>query len=119
MDPIEREFLNYWIREREYDQVGQMGRLLGVMFQAGEVRSWREGGGGEGYDDEDNILVPLTFALRPEAREAIRKMVGSDGMKLPEGYQKQSGEFVVDLGKVSPQDFIDFVNQNRVTGPKG
>jgi len=115
MDPIEREFLAYWTREREFEQMEQLGRLLGVMFDASEIRSWGKSGGGSGFDDTDSVLVPLTFMLNPDSRQAIQKMVGSaSGLTLPAGYRKGQNEYVVDLGKVSPQEFMDFVRQNQV-----
>lgn len=118
MHPIDRDFLSYYLREKEYDQMEQLGRLLGVMFKAGEVRSWKQSGdSGDGFDDEDNVLVPLTFQLRPETREGIQKMVGSDGLAMPKGYRRADGEYVVDMGKVTPEEFIAWVKQNRVKGP--
>lgn len=121
MDPIERDFMAYWIREREYDQMQQLGRLLGVFFNAGEVRGWKGQGetGAGGYDDTDNLLVPLSFMLRPEARDGIQKMVGSAGLALPKEYKVRNGEIVVDLGQVDPKEFIEFVNRNRVVPPEG
>lgn len=120
MDPIERAFAAYWIKEQQYDQMQQIGRMLGVMFSAGEVRGWRAAGeGGEGYDDEDSVLVPMTFMLRPESRDGVQKMVGSEGLALPKGYKKRDGELIVDLGKVSPEEFKAFVDKNRVNSLKG
>lgn len=120
MDPLERDFIAYWMRQKEYDQMEQFGRLMGVLFNAGEVRSWSNNKATKsptGFEDEDTILVPLSFMLRPESRESIQKMVGTDGMALPEGYRKREGEIVVDLGKVSPEEFKAFVESNRVVTP--
>lgn len=115
MDAIEREFLAFWLREREADQMSQAGRMLGVLFKAGEVRAWKkEGTGDSGYDDEDDVLVPLSFMIRPEGREGLQKLVGSSGLSLPTGYRKQNGEIIVDLGKVTPEEFQAFVAKNRV-----
>jgi hypothetical protein len=121
MDPIEREFLSYWTREREYDQMQQLGRLMGVFFNAGEVRSWKADGGerASSLEDEDNLLIPLSFMIRPEGREAIQKMVGTGGLALPKGYRQAPGEVVVDLGKVSPEEFKSFVEKHRVSTLKG
>lgn len=122
MHPLDRDFLAFWVREREYDQMQQLGRLMGVFFNAGEVRKWKGEGGkpdGSGFEDEDNILVPLAFMLRPEARESIQKMVGQDGLALPQGYRRKEGEVVVDLGKVSKEEFLEFVEKNRVGSLRG
>lgn len=97
----------------------QVGRMLGVFFKAGEVRTWKKTEGtGPGYGDEDDILIPLSFMLRPEAREGIQKLVGAEGLALPDGYRKQGGEIIVDLGKVTPEEFQAFVDKNRVNPPK-
>ena len=120
MHPIDRDFLSFYLREREYDQMEQLGRLLGVMFKAGEVRQWKQSGdSGDGFDDEDNVLVPLTFQLRPESREGIQKMVGASGLALPKGYRKADGEYVVDMGKVSPEEFMAWAAQRRSELPDG
>jgi hypothetical protein len=120
MDPLERDFLAFWSREKEFDQMQQIGKLMGVFFNAGEVRSWKgEGGSATGFEDGDNVLVPLTFMLRPESREAVQKIVGLDGLALPPGYRKGAKEMVVDLGKVTPEEFKAFVEKNRVTNLGG
>lgn len=121
MDPVERNFIAFWLKEREQDQMTQIGRLLGVFFKAGEVRRWKESGpgGGSGYDDEDHVLVPLSFMIRPESREGIQRLVGTEGLALPKEYQKAANETVVDLGQVSPEAFKEFVNRNRVTDLRG
>lgn len=115
MDPLERSYLFFWVREREFDQMQQISRMLGVMFKAGEVRSWKEGSG-DSLDDEDHLFVPLTFMLRPEAREGVKKMVGN-GLPLTD-YRKAPNEVVVDLGQVSPEEFKEFVQKHRVKPPE-
>lgn len=119
MDQIELDFLMYWQRQKEFDQMEQFGRLLGVLFNAGEVRGWNSTEDTPfGMDDEDNLLIPLSFMLRPESREGIQKLIGQrSGLSLPKEYKQKAGEIVVDLGKVSPEEFKAFVEKNRV-GPK-
>ena len=97
----------------------QLSRLLGVMFIAEEVRGWKSGEGGDGImEDDDKIFIPLSFMLNPEAREGIRKLVGSEGL-APSGYVKRPGEIMVDLGKVTPEEFKAFVEKNRVQQQRG
>jgi len=116
MDPMLRDFLVFWLREKEFDQMEQIGRLLGVMFTAAEVRSWKEAGneGSGPPENHEKIFIPLSFMLRPEAREGLRKSIGKDGLALPQGYRTKEGEVVVDLGKVTVEDFKAFVENNRV-----
>lgn len=99
----------------------QIGRLLGVLFSAGEVRGWAKQSEGPimGMSDEDTLLVPLSFMIRPESREGIQKMVGQQGLSLPEGYKRKDGEVVVDLGQVTPEEFKQFVESHRVDSLKG
>ena len=119
MHPIDREFLYFWMREKEFDQMQQFGRMLGVMFNAGEVRGWDTGDTGPtlGLDDTDSVFVPLSFMLRPESREGVQKMVGKDTQMV--SADKKQGNVVVDLGKVSKEIFQEFVEKNRVAQLKG
>lgn len=115
MDPELRAFLFFWVRELQDDRMTALNRFLGVNFTAGEIRQWAAKIDTKGaYKDSDNVFVPLSIAIRPELREGLVKLVG--GVRLPDGYVKKPHEVVVDLGQVSTQDFIDFVNKNRKTG---
>ena len=109
----ERAFLYFWTKEVENERLGQIGRLLGTTFEAKEIRSWAKDGSGE-YKDSDKILVPLAMALRPDYREGLMKMVGGSGMALPADYKKKTNEIVVDLSKVSPQEFLDFFGKQKL-----
>lgn len=110
MDQDEIQFIYFWIREHERQQLQQLGRLLGVSFEAHEVRGWaKQGGAATRYKDHDAVLMPLTLALRPELREALIKMVGLNGMSAPEGYQKRDGEFMVNLGDIPIEEFKNFL----------
>jgi hypothetical protein len=111
----ERAFLYFWVKEVENERLGQIGRLLGTTFSAGEIRSWgKKNGESAEYKNADKVLVPLAFAIRPEFREGLMRMVGSAGMVLPSGYKKAPNEVVVDLSKVSPQEFLDFFGQKKL-----
>ncbi len=112
MSPEERAFAYFWLKEVENEQMSQLGRLLGTSFRAGEIRSWAaKGGSPPDYKNSDKVLVPLSFGIRPELRESLIKLVGSDGMMLPSDYKRQKNEMVVDLSKVSPQEFKDFLTK--------
>lgn len=114
MDHEERAFLAYWVREARREQMAEMGKLLGVFFSVGEIRSWGAPDSGKPtvYKDNENILVPLSIVLKPELREGLKKMVG--GLALPDGYKKGAKEVVVDLGGVSPDDFMYFAKHGRL-----
>lgn len=115
MDAEIRAFLYFWVQERNKQQILELGRLLGAFFTAGEIRAWGSNDKGT-YRDEDPILIPLSLAIKPELRDGLRKMVG--GVALPEGYAKGANEVVVDLGQVSTQEFIEFIEKHRPTSPK-
>ena len=64
------------------------------------------------YKKDDMVFLPLALALRPELRDMLIKMVGGDGgLAMPRDYQGQRNEVMVDLGKVSHQEFLDFVQK--------
>jgi hypothetical protein len=115
MDGEIRAFLFFWVKEVEEERLRSLNRFLGVNFTAGEIRTWaaKEGKGGA-FKDSDQIFIPLSIAIRPELRDGLMKLVG--GVRLPEGYIKKPNEVVVDMGQVTPQEFIDFVNKYRKTG---
>jgi hypothetical protein len=113
MEPEERAFIAYWVRESRREQMSEIGKLLGVFFSVGEIRKW--GGpdtGNHTYRDDENILIPLSIVLKPELREGLKKMVG--GLALPDGYKKGAQEVMVDLGGVSPDDFMYFAKHGRL-----
>ena len=109
----ERAFLYFWTKEVENERLGQIGRLLGTTFEAKEIRSWSKGGSGE-YKDSDKVLVPLAMAIRPDYREGLMKLVGGGGMALPLDYKKKPNEVVLDMSKVSPQEFLDFFGKKKI-----
>jgi len=88
-------------------------RYLGVQFTAGEIRRWSAAGKGKEYLDEDPVLLPLALSLRPELQQALIKMVGGEGVALPAEYRKGQNEIVVDLGKVSPGEFMAFFKKKQ------
>ena len=111
----ERAFLYFWTKEVENERIGQIGRLLGTTFEAREIRSWAKAGGNAAeYKDSDKVLVPLAMAIRPDYREGLMKLVGGSGMALPPEYQKKKNEIVMDLSKVSPQEFLDFFGKKKL-----
>lgn len=114
MEPEERAFLAYWVRQARQEQMSEVGKLLGVFFSVGEIRRWgaQDSGKEHTYRDEENILIPLSIVLKPELREGLKKMVG--GLALPDGYKKGAKEVVVDLGGVSPEDFMYFAKHGRL-----
>ena len=112
MEPEERIFRAYWVRESRKEFVQDLGRLLGVMFKAGDIRNWKDGGPAHIYQDEEDILVPLSIALRPELRDGLRQMV--QGLAAPSDYSKKKGEIMVDLGRVSAEDFKYFLQHKRL-----
>jgi hypothetical protein len=120
MEPEELVFLAFWVNEVEASKAKMLGRMLGVNFTAGEIRSWSKDGAAKDYGDQDNVLVPLALVLKPELRDSLIKMVGGQAMPLPKEYRKGKNEIVVDMGKVSPQEFIEFVkNKTPPKIPKG
>lgn len=114
MEPEERVFLAFWVREARKEFMQDMGKLLGVLFNAGDIRSWEENKNGSThtYSDEENILIPLSIALKPELRDGLKQMV--QGLATPEGYQKQKGEVMVDLGRVTAEDFRYFLKHKKL-----
>lgn len=118
MEPEELEFLYFWVREVENERTMHLGKLLGTAFRAGDIRDWAKKGEQTTYKKNDVVLMPLTLALRPDLREALIRMVGAAGLALPKGYTPTQNEQVVDLGQVSPQEFIDFVQKKKLpAGP--
>ena len=99
----------------ENERVAQLGKLLGTNFTAGEIRSWgMSKNKSQDFENNSDILVPLSFSFRPEFRDNLIKMVGHDGMLLPSDYKRQKNEMVVDLSKVSPQEFKDFLTKKKI-----
>lgn len=100
----------------------QIGKLIGACFTAGEIRSWGKRGQSSEYKNDDKVLVPLSLILKPEFKEGLIKFVGGDMMPLPDGYAKAKNEVVVDMGKVSPEEFMNWVKQvnlaNNTKKPK-
>lgn len=118
LDPDIRSFLFYYVKEGQREQFRELGRMLGSNFTAGEIRNWGNNkdsvaSRGGVYRDGDPIFMPLSIAIKPELREGLMRMVG--GVAPPMGYKKRPNEVIVDLGQVTPKEFIDFVNQNRRT----
>lgn len=109
-------FLTYWVNQVEERRISMLGRMLGVNFTAGEIRSWSKAGSERDYKDKDNVLIPLSLIMKPELRDNLIKMVGGESMPLPKGYRKSRNEVVVDMGKVTPEEFIEFVKNK--TPPK-
>lgn len=114
LSPTVRAFLFFWVRENEREKNQEFGRMIGAHFTAGDIRAWGTGDKGI-YRDEDPIFMPLSLALRPELREGLSRMVG--GVRLPSDYKKKANEVVVDMGQVTPKEFIDFVEKRRITKP--
>ena len=113
MSPEELEFLYFWAREVENEKMLAVGKLLGTYFVAEEIRSWAKANSGTNlYKDKDKVLVPLSLALRPELKEALIKLVGN--MPLPQDYKKGDKEIVIDLSRVSPEDFQYFMKHKRL-----
>lgn len=113
MDPEELEFIYFWAREAENEKMMALGKLLGTYFLAEEIRSWaRPGNGSNLYKDKDKVLLPLSIALRPELKEALVKLVGH--MPLPQDYKKGTKEVVIDLSRVSTEDFKYFMEHKRL-----
>lgn len=102
----------FWARESRKEFIQEIGKLLGVFFKAGDIRKWKDDGGSGAYQDNDDILIPLSIALRPEMREHLQKMVG--GMALPDGYKKGKFEQVVDLGRLPIEDFKYFLKHRKL-----
>jgi hypothetical protein len=118
MDPLDRNFLYFWYRQHEMDKAEQLGRMLGVMFNVGEVRGWDESEGPSlGLMDHETLLIPLSFMLNGEARGNLKKMVGTESQMASK--ERKEGQVLVDLGKVSPEDFKAFIEKNRVERLKG
>src|SRR5208282_4193376 len=103
------DFIFFWVKETENSKMFQLGKLLGACFTAGEIRSWGKKGQSNEYNNDDKVLVPLSLILKPDFKEGLIKFVGGDMMPLPDGYTKAKNEVVVDMGKVSPQEFMDWV----------
>jgi hypothetical protein len=117
MEPEEVDFLYFWVKEVENSRMLQIGKLMGVCFTAGEIRSWGKKGQQGEYKDEDKVLVPLSLILKGEFKEGLIRHVGGDMMPLPPGYRKGKNEVVVDMGKVSPEEFINWVKQVNQAKP--
>ena len=110
MDPEELQFRYFWIKEVERERMLQVSKQLGTAFTAGEIRNWaKQGAGGGQYRKNDLVWLPLTLALRPDLREMLLKLVGGDGLAMPKGYRAKKNEVMVDLGQVTHQEFLDFV----------
>jgi hypothetical protein len=116
MSAEERAFLYYWVKEVENEKVAQLGRLLGTTFTAGEVRNWGVASAQSSnlFQRNDKVFVPLALAIRPDYRESLIKYVGGDGIPLPKDYQKGKNEVVMDLSKVKPQEFLDFLGKKKL-----
>lgn len=111
------DFLHYWVKEVENTRMMQIGKLIGACFTAGEIRSWGKTGQTGEYKDTDKVLVPLSLILKPQFKEGLIRFVGGDAMPLPDGYTKGAREVVVDMGKVSPQEFMDWVKNLHKNNP--
>lgn len=109
------DFIYFWVKEVENSRMMQIGKLIGACFTAGEIRSWGRKGTNSEYKDEDKVLVPLSLILKPDFKEGLIRFVGGDMMPLPDGYHKAKNEIVVDMGKVSPQEFMNWVKQVNET----
>jgi len=112
---MDRDFLEYHLRKLDHEKMESFARYLGVQFTAGEIRQWGGTGKGRDYLDADPILMPLTLALRPELQQALIKMVGGQGVPLPAEYQRGKNEVVVDLGKVTPDEFMAFFKNKQAS----
>jgi hypothetical protein len=110
------DFIYFWVKEVENTRMMQIGKLIGACFTAGEIRSWGKAGPASEYKNEDRVLVPLSLILKPEFKEGLIKFVGGDMMPLPPGYAKAKNEVVVDMGKVSPKEFMDWVKSVNEAG---
>ena len=117
MEPEELVFLAFWVNQLEEKRALLFGRMLGVNFTAGEIRSWAKEGGERDYKDQDNVLIPLSLIMKPELRDGLVKMVGGNSMPLPKDYRKGKNEIVVDLGKVTPEEFMEFVKNKKLPNP--
>lgn len=116
MDPEVQAFLSYWVQKIQADQFNTLGRLLGVLYTAGEIREWGKQSGEKGsYQDADPVNMPLTMALRPELREGLVRLVG--GLTLSKDIKVGQNEMVLDLGRTSIQDFKEFVETHRQAKP--
>jgi hypothetical protein len=111
MDPDVRIFLHHWVRKVEKDRFQQLGRLMGVLFTAGEIRTWNKGEGKGVFADQDPVSVPLTIAFRPELRDGLMRLVG--GLTKPKDVKFGENEVVIDLGATSIEDFKAFVETHR------
>jgi len=113
MDIEELQFRYFWVKEVERDRMLQLGKMIGATFTAGDIRKWSlQNAGTPDYKKDDMVFLPLALALRPELRDMLIKMVGGDGgLAMPRDYQGQRNEVMVDLGKVSHQEFLDFVQK--------
>jgi len=120
MDQEELQFRYFWAKEVERERMLQLGKMVGSTFTAGEIRKWSaQGEGSNDYKKDDMVFLPLALALRPELRDILIKMVGGDGgLAMPRDYQGQRNEVMVDLGKVSHQEFLDFVQKKILPKPK-
>ncbi len=112
MDPEIRAFLYHSVQKHQAEQMREFGRALGVYFTAGEIRSWTKGEGGKVYyEDSDGLTLPLSLTLKPELRDHLTKLVS--GTPLPRGYVKGDKEVVVDLGRVTTQQFRQVLEDLR------
>jgi hypothetical protein len=115
LDQEERAFLLYWIQQQERDRALTMGQLLGVSYTVGELRSWKEKKEADTVNlpDDYRITLPLTLLLKPELREGLIKTFVS-GMSLPPEYRKGEHEVVVDLSKVTTEEFKAFFKNKQM-----
>jgi hypothetical protein len=115
MGPEMRAFLYYWVQEVERNRFIQLGRTLGTYFQAGDIRRWARLAQGQGYDefeDSDPISIPLTLALKPELKDWMIKL--TSGLGTPQGYTKGKHEVLVDMGRFTKEEYVDFLTKRII-----
>lgn len=113
LDPEVRAFLYTSGKGQDKEFFDLWGRMLGTMFYMDDIKKWSAKS--EGGANSNTIFMPLVLSLRPELREVLIKM--SSGLVLPSEYNVKKGEVVVDLGQVSKDEFMHFLQHRKM--PEG
>jgi len=104
-------FTAHWLQKYEDEKHDKVVKLLGVYWTRKEIEEMSKRKDKATAPME--AFIPLALAINPDLMEGLEKMfrVTKGGFIGGGEYQTNTGEDVVNLGDMAPEDFLKWANQ--------
>jgi len=116
-NPAALLFFDHWQHKVFEEELRRFGTMLGVYWDRDNAEMLFDDGSNdrESASVPEKAMFPLAFILKPEFRDVIKNMFGRRFGRDAPTWAKEQKEEVVDMWKLSKEDFKAIYSGNIAT----